>query len=70
MAANDLFTQSGGDRRDKSNILLVFTDGKTNKDSKPYPDVLRPLQVSAGVVLGRIFDCRVKSFTNDQATFL
>ena len=45
MAAQKLFTDAGGDRKDKPNILLVLTDGKTNRGSKPYPEVLRPLQV-------------------------
>jgi len=45
MAASGLFTTAGGDRSDKPNILIVFTDGKTNRGSKPYPAVLRPLQV-------------------------
>ncbi|XP_068717618.1 uncharacterized protein [Montipora capricornis] len=44
MAAQKLFTVAGGDRKDKPNVLLVFTDGKTNRGSKPYPVVLRPLQ--------------------------
>ena len=46
MAANKLFTVAGGDRNDKPNILIVLTDGKTNRGSKPYPEVLQPLQVS------------------------
>lgn len=48
MAAQKLFTVAGGDRKDKPNILVVFTDGKTNRGSKPYPEVLRPLQVRIG----------------------
>lgn len=46
MAAQKLFIDAGGDRKDKPNILIVFTDGKTNRGSKPYPEVLQPLQVS------------------------
>lgn len=46
MAATKLFTVAGGDRNDKPNILIVLTDGKTNRGSKPYPEVLQPLQVS------------------------
>ena len=46
MAAQKLFTSAGGDRNDKANILIVFTDGKTNRGSRPYPEVLQPLQVS------------------------
>lgn len=45
MAAQKLFTDAGGDRKDKPNVLIVLTDGKTNRGSKPYPEVLRPLQV-------------------------
>ena len=45
LACSQLFTSAGGDRADKDNILIVFTDGKTNYGSVPYPDVLRPLQV-------------------------
>ncbi|CAH3172036.1 unnamed protein product [Porites lobata] len=44
MAAQKLFTDAGGDRKDKPNVLIVLTDGKTNRGSKPYPEVLRPLQ--------------------------
>ena len=46
MAAQKLFTVAGGDRKDKPNILIVLTDGKTNRGSKPYPEVLQPLQVN------------------------
>ena len=45
MAAQKLFTVAGGDRKDKRNVLVVFTDGKTNRGSKSYMEVLRPLQV-------------------------
>ena len=51
MAANKLFTVAGGDRNDKPNILIVLTDGKTNRGSKPYPEVLQPLQVSTSCKL-------------------
>ncbi|XP_067043371.1 uncharacterized protein [Acropora muricata] len=44
MAAQKLFTVAGGDRKDKRNVLVVFTDGKTNRGSKSYMEVLRPLQ--------------------------
>ncbi|XP_031562905.1 uncharacterized protein LOC116298543 [Actinia tenebrosa] len=62
MAATQLFTPAGGDRKDKDNILIVFTDGKTNRGSKPYPQVLRPLQakhvrnVAVGIGSGINFD--------------
>lgn len=48
MAARKLFTVAGGDRKDKRNVLVVFTDGKTNRGSKSYMEVLRPLQVGTG----------------------
>lgn len=48
LAGLALFTPFGGDRPGRSNVLVVFTDGKTSDDSKPYPEVLMPLQVSIG----------------------
>ena len=45
-AANRIFSAAGGDRQDAANVLVVLTDGKTNRGSKPYKDVLAPLQVS------------------------
>ena len=47
MAGNQLFTPGAGDRPHASNVLLVFSDGKTNAGSKPYSVVLKPLQVHA-----------------------
>lgn len=46
MAANQIFSSLGGDRRDAANVLVVLTDGKTSSSSKKYKDVLSPLQVS------------------------
>ena len=46
MANSGLFSSSGGDRGDKRNVLVVITDGKTNRGSKPYSSVLAPLIVS------------------------
>jgi Mg-chelatase subunit ChlD len=51
MASDVLFTSAGGDRSDKENILLVFTDGKTNPGSKTYTQVLRPLQVKLLIII-------------------
>ena len=45
MASNHLFTPGAGDRNQATNVLIVLTDGKTNRGSKPYIDVLKPLQV-------------------------
>ena len=67
MAAQKLFTVAGGDRKDKPNVLLVFTDGKTNRGSKPYPVVLRPLQVSAE---WKEIVTQVSDFSSSLSSFL
>ena len=46
MAANGFFSSAGGDRADAANVLVVMTNGKTNRGSRAYQDVLKPLQVS------------------------
>lgn len=46
MANSGLFSSGGGDRGDKPNVLVVISDGKTNRGSKAYSTVLRPLIVS------------------------
>ena len=47
MANTYLLSVEGGERDDKPNILIVITDGRTNTErSKPYPEVLKPLQVT------------------------
>lgn len=44
-----LFSVQGGDRFDKPDVLIVITDGLTDPErSKPYPVVLKPLEVSIG----------------------
>jgi len=43
MANSGLFSSGGGDRGDKPNVLVVISDGKTNRGSKAYSTVLRPL---------------------------
>ena len=50
IAANtDLFSEEGGDRTDKPDVLIVITDGLTNRDlSTPYPTVLQPFKASIG----------------------
>ena len=42
----DVFNTNNGDRPDAPNVMILFTDGGTNKDSKPYDEVLQPLVVS------------------------
>ena len=37
--------QETGDRPDVPNVLLVLTDGDTNEGSKPFSQVLPPLEV-------------------------
>ena len=45
-AANDkLFTLGGGDRPDFPNSLVLFTDGRTHSDSKPYDQIIPLLKV-------------------------
>lgn len=50
LANTELFTQQGGDRPDKPNVMIVITDGRTNNGSAPYPTVLQPLQVIYSIV--------------------
>ncbi len=45
-ASSELFSDEGGDRTDKPNVLIVITDGNTHQDSKPYPTVLAPFKAS------------------------
>lgn len=52
LANTDLFSPKGGDRRNKPNVLIVITDGRTNPtSSKPYAIVLKPLQVVIVTIL-------------------
>lgn len=44
LANTQLFSDSGGYRNDKPNVLIVMTDGKTNRGSKSYSKVLAPLK--------------------------
>ena len=50
-ANNTLFTKEGGDRPKFPNALVLFTDGKTNKESKPYEEIIPSLKVSNGAKL-------------------
>ncbi|KAJ7383096.1 hypothetical protein OS493_030626 [Desmophyllum pertusum] len=54
IAANmDLFSEKGGDRADKPDVLIVITDGLTHPtESTPYPTVLKPFKASI-VTLGK-----------------
>ena len=47
MAANKtLFSDDGGDRPEYPNVLILFTDGMTNPDSKPFSEIIPLLKVS------------------------
>jgi len=47
LAAEDFFGwEDSGDRPDKPNVLIVLTDGNTNEGSKPFSQVIPPLDVS------------------------
>ena len=45
-AEKNLFSAKGGDREGVPNVLVLFTDGKTNKRSKPYEEIIPRLRVS------------------------
>ena len=48
LAAEDFFGwEDSGDRPDKPNVLVVLTDGDTNEGSKPFSQVMPPLNVSS-----------------------
>lgn len=52
LANMELFSEQGGDRVDKPDVLIVITDGKTNPQlSQPYSDVLQPLQASIVIII-------------------
>lgn len=53
MLANmELFSEQGGDRVDKPNVLIVITDGRTHPTlSQPYSEVLQPLQASLIIII-------------------
>ena len=45
LAGEVMFTSAGGERPDKADVLIILTDGRTNKDSEPYDVVNQPLRV-------------------------
>ena len=52
VAANEkLFTEEGGDRPDFPNVLVLFTDGKTNPASQPYDEIIPFLEVGKDIVV-------------------
>ncbi len=44
-ANNRLFTEGGGDRPKFPNVLILFTDGRTNPRSKPFSEITPLLKV-------------------------
>ena len=63
-AANEqLFTKEGGDRPDFPNSLVLLTDGKTHKDSKPYDKIIPLLEVRTG-----LFNAGLMSLTQRGAS--
>ena len=50
MANNELFTAAGGDRPDKPNVLLVFTDGNPRGLYKPFSETVPPLEVCSSFI--------------------
>jgi len=45
LAGEKMFTTEEGERPDKADVLIILTDGRTNKDSEPYDVVNQPLRV-------------------------
>ena len=55
LAAEDFFGwEDSGDRPDKPNVLIVLTDGDTNEGSKPFSQVIPPLDVSKITVNNKV----------------
>ena len=44
-ANNSLFTPMGGDRPEAPNVLVLMTDGRTNKASRPFSEIVPSLRV-------------------------
>ena len=42
----NVFVTEGGDRPESPNVLIIFTDGGTHRNSEPYDTVLRGCEVS------------------------
>ena len=52
IAANELFTPEGGARPASTDVLVLFTGGRTNKKSLSLEKVMKPLNVSIGCSSG------------------
>ena len=47
----EVFTAKNGDRPESPNVMIVFTDGGKYKKSKPYSEVLPPLEVCRYIIV-------------------
>ena len=45
LAAEKFFTEREGDRPRFPNVLILFTDGRTNENSKPFSEIIPLLKV-------------------------
>ena len=45
LAAQRFFTEREGDRPKFPNVLILFTDGRTNENSKPFSEIIPLLKV-------------------------
>ncbi|KAJ7379732.1 biological adhesion [Desmophyllum pertusum] len=43
-AVNEVFSVGNGDRPDSRNVMIFFTDGGKHKESKPFSEVIPPLE--------------------------
>lgn len=46
ITGEEVFANKSGDRPSSPNVMILFTDGRTNMNSEPYESVLPPLKVS------------------------
>jgi len=76
LAAEEFFGwEHSGDRPDKPNVLLVLTDGDTNEGSKPFNQVIPPLneagvrRIAVGVGSG-VHDHELKEIASEDSDVL
>lgn len=68
LAAQRFFTEKEGDRPKFPNVLILFTDGRTNVDSRPFNQIIPLLKVrfKLSVVLLFCPDCWLSSPSNKK----
>lgn len=59
--AKQVFVDENGDRPDSPNVMIIFTDGNTHIKSKPYTEVLPPLEVRTYSVKTEIVKSKIKT---------